>query len=292
MQRDEALMKLGLRSDATREEIQAAWRAQMRIVHPDSGSAPNSDLARELNEARDVALSQTPSTALARSDVLQELISSNASLARAPSLAAASERAIQRIVTHHVGRLTSLRRLRTAIAAVAVGLAAITAIVRSTLRPAIAGANIDAFDTATGVTIAVLALVGAALGFWAWTVRTREEMLSLDIEGAAATLDDKGTYLDTIREIGLREDWTLTELRRAVGDWTQAETGDDWRVSRVLFEPREAPFQWLARRIGRVDFGRLLLTKGLEHGFLEEGEVQREGGVRFGYRLTGRSAHS
>jgi hypothetical protein len=54
--REEALTRLGLANGATREEIERAWRAEMKVVHPDIGLRPDDELAKGLNEARRIAL--------------------------------------------------------------------------------------------------------------------------------------------------------------------------------------------------------------------------------------------
>jgi len=40
--------------NASQEVIDAAWKAQLRIYHPDNGKRPNAEKARTLNEAHDL----------------------------------------------------------------------------------------------------------------------------------------------------------------------------------------------------------------------------------------------
>lgn len=54
MSRQEALELLGLQGDPSEEEINQAYRALMKKVHPDSGGT--SGLSRRLTEARDLLL--------------------------------------------------------------------------------------------------------------------------------------------------------------------------------------------------------------------------------------------
>jgi hypothetical protein len=56
MSADEARSILGVSSDATTEEIQAAYTRLMRLAHPDKGGT--SGLAAQLNAARDRLLSK------------------------------------------------------------------------------------------------------------------------------------------------------------------------------------------------------------------------------------------
>lgn len=54
MSRGQAAALLGLRVDASEEEVQAAYRRLMRAVHPDQGGTEA--LAAQLNAARDVLM--------------------------------------------------------------------------------------------------------------------------------------------------------------------------------------------------------------------------------------------
>lgn len=54
MTRNEALEILGLQDGAAEEDIRAAYRAQMKRNHPDTGGSPA--LARRIQEARDLLL--------------------------------------------------------------------------------------------------------------------------------------------------------------------------------------------------------------------------------------------
>lgn len=40
--------------DASKAVIDAAWKALMKVYHPDNGTSPNQEMARELNQAHDV----------------------------------------------------------------------------------------------------------------------------------------------------------------------------------------------------------------------------------------------
>lgn len=51
MSRADACAVLGVASDASPAEVQAAWRRLMQRAHPDQGGSPG--LARQLNAARD-----------------------------------------------------------------------------------------------------------------------------------------------------------------------------------------------------------------------------------------------
>ena len=53
---DEALKLLGLKPDATTDEIKAAHRRLMKQVHPDTGGSAY--LAARVNEAKDILLNR------------------------------------------------------------------------------------------------------------------------------------------------------------------------------------------------------------------------------------------
>mmetsp|Transcript_12379 Transcript_12379/g.22370 ORF Transcript_12379/g.22370 Transcript_12379/m.22370 type:complete len:123 (-) Transcript_12379:482-850(-) len=56
MDRKEALLILGLRENATKDQIRDAHRKMMRINHPDAGGSPL--LATKVNEAKDLLLAR------------------------------------------------------------------------------------------------------------------------------------------------------------------------------------------------------------------------------------------
>lgn len=58
MTRKEALETLGLKETATRDEIQSAYRAMMKRVHPDAGGSDA--LASRVQDAREILLGREP----------------------------------------------------------------------------------------------------------------------------------------------------------------------------------------------------------------------------------------
>jgi hypothetical protein len=257
--RKEALSKLELDVGASREAIDAAYRSQMKVVHPDSGVAPNPELARELNTARDIAQAGASSAALVPIDTVMDLVRT----ATGPLLQAA--------------RADSSRT-------------AVDGVRRNGRRPG----GIDSVPS-----FAIFGVYATALGLLAWWSSTREQAVRLEIEDAAETLADKGTLIQALDEIGVGEHWTRNTLRSAIARWyASGEDRDEAHGHRPLSRPplpfpfpsaaiaMGEPLRVTAARIGDVDFERLVTAKGLEAGVIVEDEIRGESGrPEFGYRL-------
>jgi hypothetical protein len=250
----------------------------MKIVHPDSGHAPDAELARQLNEAREAALVDSRSTALVPIEAVLDLVRAASSSATAVNRRDASERVVNRVVLQHVGQFAGLRRRRTAIAAAAGGVAAVVALLRSTMRIEF----IYPWELVVATIFVVAGSAAAALGVMAWLVSSREKLLVLELEGAAETLGDKAAFTETIRELGVGDAWTRNALQAAVTKWvTDAEGTPSPGV-----RGGSVPLQSTARELGPVDFARILLAKGLETGVFEESEIVDPDGQRqYGFRV-------
>ena len=178
----------------------------MKTVHPDTGSAPDDALATLVNQARAVALAtlKAPSNDLVPFQTVLELAQAQPRTKTSPE-ARASERAVKRVVMHHVGELAFRRRQQSILAAIAAGM--------TTVLTLVAAVNKLAPNTEYGrnwvVALAVASAAGTVfLGLMAWHSAARERTLRLDIEEAALTLSDRAAYLDTLDEIGLDAFWT------------------------------------------------------------------------------------
>jgi hypothetical protein len=283
MERLEALTELGLDGSATREQIESAWRGAIKVVHPE-GTHPDPDAARRLNEAREVALvglEGSAGDALVRLSEVMDLVRAQA---QQPVAVAGAERALRRVVMHHVGLLAYRKRERTVLAAISGGLAAALGVITAIIRA------YDSTRYLLGFVAATLGLLAAVLGFLAWRVSIAEQTLRLQLEEAAETLSDRAAFVDTINEIGLGRFWTRADLHGALDRWEIPDgPWDRTRGSIVGLGPsyRSVPLARTAERIGPVDFGRLLVAKGIELGLIEESATTDGNGiVGYGYSRT------
>gem|GEM_PF-2962406 len=114
----------------------------------------------------------------------------------------------------------------------------------------------------------------------AWAAASAERLLEVEIEEAGEVLSDRGDFSAVLDEIEAPNFFDRSDLETLVGRWEQEAppTG-------LLAGSRgQRPLSQTAARIGRVDFVRLLLAKGLELGLLEEAVDDNSGRRIYGYR--------
>jgi hypothetical protein len=206
----------------------------------------------------------------------------------------------------HVGTAGRLRRERTALAIGAGGLAAVAGLVRAT-------AAADLTRPLVGLTTALLVgfgIAAAALAALAFVSSSREDLLKIEIEHAAETVADRGTFAATLSEIGLGAYWSRRELTEAIFEWAfggrptwgplrpygSARTRLSLAVRRLvrILRPgvpvddlaREVPLRITAGRVGPADFASLVIAKGLERDWIEEVALPTGSDVPFGYRMV------
>lgn len=284
MDREQALAYLSLDGTATKVDIETAWRNAMKAVHPDASGGGDSSRAAMLNEARGIALdglSDSSSEIVTRRD-LQELVQAQAQQVTAVQ---ESEKAVRQVVMHHVGALALQRRQRTSLAIASGGLAAVSALVGALLKGTPEPLMWRSLLLSTA---GLFAILGAILGLLSWRQRFLEEELKMNIEDAGETLADKGALAGTLDELGLGSFFSQADLREALSDWNgQLDEAPLRRVS-LLFPGRaysSVPLSFVAQQIGAVDFCRLLLSKGLASGLLqEETRPIEQGKSEYGYR--------
>ncbi len=134
---------------------------------------------------------------------------------------------------------------------------------------------------------------GVVMGGRALAASTRERMLTLELEDAGDTLSDRGDLTATLDELGLPAFFTRAQLYEVLQQWRVPEDAPEPRRDggilppSALFEPRYEPVSLAetARKIGHVDFARLLMAKGLELGLLEVADRPTSGyTMDHGYR--------
>jgi hypothetical protein len=269
----EACALLGVPERATPEEINQAFRAQIKAAHPDVASEPSDNAAAaRLNEARAVALGlESQRGDLVPIDAVAAIVRAQQQVARATD---ASERAFNQVVRNHVGRISSRKRTAIVRGAVASSVAIIVGAIGGVVRASNSGA--------AGVVLIGIAgyaaLVGVLFGLLALKASTQERLLTLELADADDTLSDRADLSAALDEIGLDAFFTRRELYDALRVWRvpeSAEAAEPDLVRAMLrfyvgSEYRSVPLAVTAARIGHVDFGKLLLAKGLELGLIQE----------------------
>jgi hypothetical protein len=290
MDQVEAFAHLGVPEDVSREDIEAAWRTAMRATHPDV-TLEESDGRRAaiLNEARDIALRHVAS----RSTELVLIREASAAIAQAQQQVAgaakASENAMKQVVLHHVGLLSLRKRRNAVIGAISGAFGVVSAAIGTILGPG---------DTYTGpfatalLSLGGLCVVGGmAFGLAALGLSTREKLLEDELTDAENTLSDRGDLAQTLDQLSLEDFFTRKMVYDAIDHWSSPdeESGVSAGLGAAVFGGSDGyqpvPLPSTARRIGSVDFARLLLTKGMEFGLLREAEEgMPDGSTRHGSR--------
>lgn len=290
--RREALLRLGLDETAERAEVDAAYRALAKELHPDRTG--QTELMVKLNEARAVAQSDSPSgMALVPLDAVAELVRA---VTHEPAAQAESERVVRSVVQHQVGLLRHQRRVHTSRAVLSGGITAVIAVVGATAKLPV--------DYLAGLFIApvmlTLGLVAAFNGLRIWQAKTAADDQQAEIEEVADTLGDKGTYVRAMREIAvegkLQAQFTRDHLHQGVCAWaepaSELEESEPTLLQRLRRSarplsaaPGPEPLRRVAARIGEVDFAALLIAKGAENGLLIEARFRDSDVTEFGYRL-------
>jgi hypothetical protein len=285
MTREEALAILDVSADATAEEVEIAFKAAIKSAHPDTASNGGSQRVDRLVQARSV-LQKADSTDLVPLSTVAGLVESLNSMAFAPQREAHADRAVKHVVMHHVGRLASVRRSRTALAVTSGGIAAVVTILQATTKFGVSGSVNEETQATALITAAIgaLILIAAGVGLLAWRAGGEEKILKLELEGAAETLSDKATIFETLSEIAaagglaLESGWTRQTLIDAISAWCADDGGatEERPRPRAIFRsrvPEAVPFHVIARTIGAVDFARLITAKGLEQQIVKEARV-------------------
>jgi hypothetical protein len=167
------------------------------------------------------------------------------------------------------------RRVQTAI--VSAGIAALLGLLAAL-------GNVPDSYAAIRVALGVLAVGGAVAAgvsaLMAWAAASAERLLEVEIEEAGEVLSDRGDFSAVLDEIEAPNFFGRSDLEALVGRWEQEAPP----VGLLAGNRRQRPLSQTAARIGRVDFVRLLLAKGLELALLEEAVDDNSGQRIYGYR--------
>ena len=190
-----------------------------------------------------------------------------------------SEQALKQVVMHHVGDLAFRKRQRAIVAAVSGGIAVVLGLISGL------SSGLEDLRAVLGFAALFFALVGAAVGAIAWGLATRERFLELDLEEAGETLSDRASVAGALDELGLDDAFDREELNQAIEGWEIPDGHGATSQRRLAGRGRETPLADTAAKIGPRDFGKLLLTKGIELGLIVDETVTDDSGKRrYGFR--------
>lgn len=272
----EARDLLGVGKHATRQEMQSAYRHVAKEAHPDAVNGSD-DKWEALSEAHDLLMSRAESS--------QELVPLSLALdlvrvqekglvlrEKQKQRAAKAEATLKSIVRSQTSRLDERKRKAWAVGVGVGGIAIVVTLLRAVALTGIAGEE----NAVVVLVISLLSVVAGIAAGWGWFFRVQTERLAHFIEDATAQLSDPGQYVQVLNEIevegGHSPPWTPGELEEAVDEWS-IQIGD--------FDRRSMGMQ--ALKIGKFDFTRLLIAKGLELELLEEKTRQQSGALSLVY---------
>ncbi|HEX5592671.1 MAG TPA: J domain-containing protein [Solirubrobacterales bacterium] len=283
MTREEALDLLGLKLDATDDQIDKAYRQASKHLHPNAAGGGDRERWEALLHARDIARARSNGDLVPVSLVRELVREQERALEkrdRRQERAAETKRASQAVVRRHTSRLDERKRSAWA---VGVGMAAITLLTSLLKAIVFTGSNFeqDAFVTAL---ISTCGVASIGLGLIGLTAQTRAQRLEHEIEDVTNQLSQKAEWLSLFREIrrhGEVEEppWSPEEFAEAISEWADAVGPVDHRSLAST-----------ASTVGSRDFGRLMIAKGLELELLAEETEESEGEPRVSYNLLLRSA--
>ena len=314
MDREQAFRTLGLPSDASEEQIRAAFLQLVKSSHPDRGG--ECEEVENVIAARDSALESLKSSAVEPLQIISELIKvmqaeraedakrREAEVARQEQDERRSEareesrRVSSRIAFTHGARYRELARVAGIMAAASVGIAVLSA---------------NSWLAVFPYSAPILTVLGIILGIAAWKSKRNPEDVKLHIDNLSEAMTERAFYTDMLLEVlpycG-QAPWSRSALIHGIYQWIEAssdlrdeheaylEDDDDYppywpksyyrlrkfrllRVWRAYYNASNffcgfrAKAPWeVARMIGASDFQRLLVAKGLEHSIILELEIE------------------
>jgi DnaJ-like protein len=280
----DAFATLGLDITASAAEIDAAYRRLVREAHPDTGGSVEA-MAR-LNEAREVALQATTTTALVPVDFLRALATRDERAEKKAEQKQVAESTQRQVVSHAIGRTRALRRLAALTSGSSAALGAFVQLLRSDVIPGGLPAQYLPL-------IPMLLICAGIFGAMYVVIRLATDTLKATIEDIGESFQDKDVLLDVLQEIlsggRLSGWWTKWQFYSAIREWAGPRRGPiaaallgSAMFPSVLFS---SSIPRLSRTLGPVDFARLVITRALAADVLEEKERFDGGRLVLVYRL-------
>jgi hypothetical protein len=262
----------------------------MKVVHPDVGIRPNDEMAKRLNEARQVALSGVaePASELVLRSEAAQLDFPGHTPTTAPERP--SERAMRSVVLHHVGQLAYRKRQSVVLAGAMAVVAACLGLIS-----ALGKFEFDSTALTYRYWSIVLGILAAAIALVAARIAGLQRKLEVELDEVGETLSDRAAISDAFSEIGVSGFFTRADLHTELEKWRPVTSAERRPTSFLLGALRSlgvlhgptytsVPLAHTAEKIGPVDFGKLLLTKALELNMVEEAQDYSSGELVYGYR--------
>lgn len=277
MNEAEAFEILGLKATASEDEIQARFIELAYMNHPDKGG--ENEAMVDLLLARDGAINKARNRSLVPVSKVREIVhDSTLAIMKTQKQRELTRKLLRQIIRLQLIRLRRNKRMAallgtfTAVMTVSSSQGApviIDLIPKSSLQnhfplPIILSAFFGFYTLVFGILYLRLTYQGDHI-----------EYLS---EDAIDELDDKSTYLDMFFEIfgksDVTEPLTRVQVEAFVGDWIKSNGS------------RMNSHKSFARDIGPIDFTKLAIAKGLEHGVLREQEAKTNGRALIQYYFS------
>jgi hypothetical protein len=272
----EAADLLGTGMDADPAAIKAAYRRAAKRAHPDSpeGSTRKWD---EILEARDLLMGASKGQELVPISVAVELArTQDKALALREDhqdRIAEVDATLHEIVRRQTSKLNERKRSAWALGVGAGGIALVVTLLRAVALTGLGGQE----NVAVVTVISVLSVAAGAAAAVGWILRIRAERIAHLVEDATTQLSSRGQFARVLGEIEREgyhsSPWTPDEFDEAI---------DEWALQVGSYEPRSMAVT--ALRVGRADFSRLMIAKGLELGLLTEEMIDVDGGFAITYR--------
>jgi len=277
----EALEILDLPISSTIEEIEAQYKDLIKDVHPDTING-NHEKASALNNAKDFAikyLAETTTNLVLLRQVAEIVKFDNSLVLKRQEYRTQSEAIFSKVSRKSVNKYKQMRSMTKLIGAFSATLALIT----SNILPIFENIIKDNPTYSAGFTV-----VTFMTGFYYLMINTITDRVQDSLDEFKETLEDKANYYDIINSIIieraiLNRIISRREFEGIVENWLEESRHVVLERLELDLLINEDSLKRIARRIGKSDFSKLIISKGLEKGVLIEVELNDNGFPTIGY---------
>ncbi|HRG01126.1 MAG TPA: DnaJ domain-containing protein [Bacteroidia bacterium] len=275
------ILKLSI--TATKEQVEESYKTLIKAHHPDKTNGDGAKAA-EINEARETAINYLTETnsSLALIRQFTDIIKvDNIAIQKRIEYKKDSDAIISKIYRRQGSKYKKYKQLAK-FSGIASGA---MALVTSKLVPLFEGilGQHPIYSAAFGI-------LAFTAGFYYLMFNSMAERIQDSIDDLKDSLDDKANYIDILTSIllnqkNLNEIITRREFERIIQDWLDEDR--PVRLERLelhLLIDKDS-LNRIARRIGKTDFSKLLISKGLEKEILEEVNTVEGNLPTIGYKL-------
>jgi hypothetical protein len=128
----------------------------------------------------------------------------------------------------------------------------------------------------------VFAVLAALTGFYYLIFSYMSEKIKDSLDDFKDYLNDKSEYLNLLNEVFYRteidtSEFEKREFERLIYDWLNHSKSNLFEKLEMDSLIQKSSIERTARRIGESDFTKLILSKGLEYGYIIENETISKG---------------